>query len=224
MRKTGETAAARAASAAATSPFGIGTGRRFHLATEAADLDGVWLGCWPRWVLERVGLFDPEMAVDEDEELSQRITDAGGRIRFDPSISAVYLSRSSWRGLFRQYARYGMYKVRAIQKRPSIFRWRHLAPAALVAVVAVGAISAVFGPLGPVLAAAVVIAWLAAAVVFARRVAGDFDTSVAAVVAAFACLHVGYGAGSWVGLIRFAPSWFVGRRGTAPPLPPRSDG
>jgi glycosyltransferase involved in cell wall biosynthesis len=109
MRKVGTTRAARAASAATTSPFGIGGGRRFHLLRESTDVDSVWLGCWPRWVFERVGLFDPELVQDQDEELNQRILEAGGRIRFDPAIAASYLSRASWRGLARQYFRYGMF-------------------------------------------------------------------------------------------------------------------
>ena len=82
----------------------------------------------PRWVFERVGLFDAELAQDQDEELNQRIIDAGGRVRFDPSISAAYDSRATWQGLFRQYFRYGVSKVRTIQKRPRILRARHLVP------------------------------------------------------------------------------------------------
>ena len=81
MIKTGTTAAARAASAATSSPFGIGGGsRRHHLVSEPADLDSVWPGCYPRWVFERVGLFDTEMVHNQDEELNRRILEAGGRI------------------------------------------------------------------------------------------------------------------------------------------------
>ena len=103
MRKDGTTRAGRAASAATTSSFGVGGGRRFHLLDVPTDTDSVWLGCWPRWVFERVGMFDPELAQDQDEELNQRIVDAGGRVRFDPTISAQYESRATWFGLFRQY-------------------------------------------------------------------------------------------------------------------------
>lgn len=224
MRKIGLTPAARAASAATTSPFGIGGGPRFHLLTEPTDIDSVWLGCWPRWVFERVGLFDPEMVQDQDEELNQRILDAGGRIRFDPSISAAYLSRASWRRLYRQYFRYGMYKIRGIQKRPTVFRLRHLVPAVLVAVVVGGAVAGLVGPLGPGAALAALVAWLGAAIYFAGPVARDFETTVPHVVAAFACLHAGYGIGTWAGLVRFAPRWFVDRHGTVPTLAPKTDG
>ena len=220
MRKIGGTRAARAASAATTSPFGIGGGQRFHLVTMPQDVDSVWLGCWPRWVFERVGLFDPELVQDQDEELNQRIIDAGGRIRFDPAISAGYLSRASWRGLWRQYFRYGMYKVRAIQKRPSILRARHLVPAALVALVIGVMLAGLATPWGFAAAITIVTAWLIAAVYFAMHVAREFEASVADVVLAYACLHVGYGLGMWVGFIRFAPRWFIDRRGAIPRLDP----
>ena len=56
----------------------IGGGRRHHLATEPADVETIWPGCWPRWVFEEIGLFDPEMVRNQDDELNQRIRDAGG--------------------------------------------------------------------------------------------------------------------------------------------------
>jgi hypothetical protein len=218
MTKVGATVAGGAASAATTSPFGIGGGRRFHLVRDAVDVDSVWLGCWPRWVFERVGLFDPEMVQDQDEELNQRILDAGGRIRFDPSIGATYVSRASWRGLLRQYFRYGLFKVRAIQKRPSVLRWRHLAPAGLVAVVVGGLAGGLIVPWAPLVAASLAIVWLGAAAWFARQVAGEFGASVPGVIAAYACLHVGYGVGMWVGLVRFGHRWVVRRQGSVPTL------
>jgi glycosyltransferase involved in cell wall biosynthesis len=173
QRKTGRTPAARAAAAANTSAFGIGGGRH-HLATDAVDVDTVWLGCWPRWVLEEVGLFDPEMVRNQDDEHNQRIRDAGGRIRFDPSIAAIYVSRASWRGLIKQHFGYGLYKVRGIQKRPRLLRPRHLAPAAFVgAVVGAGALSLVRPRVAAPGLGALLALWFGSAVLAARRVADD---------------------------------------------------
>jgi glycosyltransferase involved in cell wall biosynthesis len=221
MVKTGETPAARAASAGATSPFGIGGGLRYHLVSEPVDLPHVWLGCWPRWVFERVGLFDPEMIRNQDEELNRRILDAGGRIRFDPSISAVYLSRRSWKGIVRQYFTYGIYRVRAVQKHPSMLRVRHLLPPAFVGLVVVSAVAALVVPVAGLLTLALVVAWLIGATWYARSVARRHDSTVPEVIAAYACLHLAYGTGVWVGLIRFAPRWFMDRRGKVPTLAPR---
>lgn len=218
IRKVGQTPAARAASAATSSAFGIGGGRRFHLLTEAQDVDTLWPGCWPRWVFERIGLFDPEMIQNQDDELNQRILDAGGRIRFDPSISATYLSRGSWRGLLRQYFRYGLYKVRGFQKRPALLRPRHLVPAALVAAIAAALVLAVVTPWALAALGLGAVAWLTAAVGFGRRVGPVHDARLRDVIIAYACLHVGYGLGIWAGLVRFLPRWFVDRAGSVPVL------
>jgi glycosyltransferase involved in cell wall biosynthesis len=223
IRKVGLTSAARAAAAATSSPFGIGGGRRFHLLAQAEDVDTLWPGCWPRWVFERIGLFDPEMVQNQDDEFNQRIIDSGGRIHFDPAISAAYFSRGTWRGLFRQYLRYGVYKVRGFQKRPALLRLRHLVPAGLVAAAVGLLILALVTPWGLVgfgLGAGV---WLVAAISFARRVAPAYDSTIAGVVVAYACLHIGYGLGTWAGLVRFSRRWFTDRAGSIPRIEPLTD-
>ena len=49
-----------------------------------------------RWVQEArkkgVGLFDPEMIQNQDDEMNQRILDHGGRIRLDPAVAPASLS------------------------------------------------------------------------------------------------------------------------------------
>jgi len=223
IEKIGDTRAGRAASAATSSPFGIGGGRRFHNLTTAADVDTLWPGCWPRWVFERIGLFDPEMVQNQDDELNQRILDAGGRIRFDPSIAASYHSRASWRGLLRQYYRYGMFKVRGLQKRPGLLRLRHLVPAALVAGAVVTLALAIVSPVGLILFGLGAAAWLLAAVWSAARIAPAYDARVPDVVVAFACVHIGYGVGMWAGLVRYARGFLGDRPTTVPTLERRGE-
>ena len=223
IRKIGTTRAARAAAAATSSPFGIGGGNRFHLLAAAHDVDTLWPGFWPRWVFERVGLFDPEMIQNQDDEMNQRILDRGGRIRLDPAVGVAYFSRGSWRALFRQYARYGLFKVRGFQKRPAGLRIRHLIPAGLVAGAA-GGIVLLLTPgrsVGLVVLAAGSLAWVGSATWFARRVAGQYASTVPDVVLAYACIHVGYGVGMWAGLVRFAPRWLRDRAGQVPSLAAR---
>lgn len=224
IQKVGQTPAARAAAAAASTSFGIGGGARYHLAVEAQDVDTLWPGCWPRWVFERVGLFDPEMVQNQDDEFNQRILEAGGRVRFDPSISATYFARGTWRGLFRQYYRYGFYKVRGFQKHPASLRARHLVPSLTVIAVPVSlAISVSAPPVGLALIAIGAIAWLASATLAARTVVTTFGTTIPHALVAFACLHASYGCGTLVGIVRFGPRWFIDRSGTAPTLEPLLD-
>jgi hypothetical protein len=100
-------------------------------------------------------------------------------------------------------------------------RLRHLIPPALLAVIVVSGLLALAVPAAGLVAVAALAAWLICATVFARRVAGQHGSAVPEVIAAYACIHVAYGTGVWVGLVRFAPRWFVDRRGSAPSLPGR---
>jgi glycosyltransferase involved in cell wall biosynthesis len=220
IRKVGLTSAARAAAAATSSPFGVGGGKRFHLLSEPQYVDTLWPGCWPRWVFERVGLFDPEMVQNQDDEFNQRIIEAGGTIRFEPTISAAYISRASWHGLVRQYFRYGMYKVRGIQKRPRLLRPRHLVPAIMVASAVGTLLLGMLTPWGLLAFGLESAAWLAAAIFFGRRVAPTYGATLFGMVVAYACLHVSYGLGTWVGLVRFGRRWFTDRAGSVPRLDP----
>jgi hypothetical protein len=112
-----------------------------------------------------------------------------------------------------------MYKVRSIQKHPSMLRVRHLAPAALIAFVGVSASLGLMGvAMGWLAVAGVLAAWMLTAVAFARRATADNASPTRDVVIAFACLHVAYGLGTWTGLLRFLPRWFINRRGSAPRL------
>ncbi len=67
----------------------------------------VFLGSFRRSAFERVGLFDEAYPPHEDYELNERIRSTGGRIIFSPAIRTRYHVRSRLRALGRQYYRYG---------------------------------------------------------------------------------------------------------------------
>ncbi|MBE7548661.1 putative succinoglycan biosynthesis protein ExoA [Candidatus Kuenenia stuttgartiensis] len=132
MVTVGETWLACVISLAQSSFFGVGgvafrTGRR-----QGCYVDTVAFGAYRRNVFNRIGGFDEELVRNQDDEFNFRLTQSGGKIRMDPSIRSVYYSRSSLRGLWKQYFQYGFYKVRVIQKRGAVPSWRHLIPAVFV--------------------------------------------------------------------------------------------
>ena len=73
MRPVGRTSFGRAVAAATSSPIGIGNGR-FHYATEACDVETVYLGTFDRRTIVAVGGYD-EAGIQwaaEDQELAFR--------------------------------------------------------------------------------------------------------------------------------------------------------
>jgi hypothetical protein len=182
----------------------------------------VFLGMWPRWVFERVGLFDEELVRNQDDELSYRIRHGGGRIWFDPRIVTSYYPRGTLRGLFSQYRQYAMWKVRVLQMHPGALRWRHWVPMSMVAFVVGSAVIGIWWPLAWLGTVASVATYLAAVTVASGRLRRS-GISMPSLVATFITLHSAYGLGFWQGLVRFAPRWFIRRSGHPARLEPASE-
>jgi succinoglycan biosynthesis protein ExoA len=121
----------RAIAAALQSPFSFGS-TRGHNPNYEGMVDTVYLGCWPRHVFDRIGMFDEELVRNQDDEFNLRLTRAGGKIWQSPRIRSWYRPRGSIRALFRQYMQYGYWKVRVIQKHRIPASVRHLIPGVFV--------------------------------------------------------------------------------------------
>lgn len=207
MDAVADAAFGRAVSLATSSPFGVG-GARFHYSPREEDVDTVYMGAWRRDVFRRLGGFDEEMVRNQDDELSYRIRERGGRIVLDPAIRSRYYPRSTLRTLWRQYFQYGYWKVRVMQKHPLQMRARHFAPPALAAALALGALLAPF-------AAPIRLGFLALALIYLLALLGASSwtarradlASAPWLPVVFAILHLAYGAGFLVGLLRFGGRW-----------------
>lgn len=209
MIPVGTTAEGKAIAAACASPFAVPTA--FHVGQAGQFTDTVYLGAWPRWVLDRVGGYDTRMILNEDYELNVRIRQAGGRIYLSPAIQSRYYGRQTLGALARQYFRYGRAKVGALRKAPTSLRPRQLvAPAFVTALVAVVplAIASLAAHLGWLFVAwlAVMLAYvalnLAFAFVAARRAGMGLFWRIPP---AFATIHVAWGAGFWAGVVSRSP-------------------
>jgi glycosyltransferase involved in cell wall biosynthesis len=121
-----------AIAAAFQSPFG-GGGARAHNPDYEGRVDTAYLGCWPREVFDRIGLFDEELVRNQDDEFNLRLTRAGGKIWQSPRIKSWYSPRRNLGALFKQYMQYGYWKVRVIQKHKLPASIRHLIPGGFVA-------------------------------------------------------------------------------------------
>ena len=190
----------KAIAIATSSPLGVGDARHNYALTPQC-VDAVFPGIWPREVFDRIGLFDPAMVANEDNELSHRIRLAGGRIWYDPEIVVRYEPRASLRALFGQYRRYGLGKVLVFRKHHGGLRWRHLVPAAWMVWMAGGLVLAIAWPAGRVI-------WAAGILAYAVLVSlGSLGLSRRGgrphlIAASLVTLHAAYGTGTWQGILR----------------------
>lgn len=197
--RTSETPMQHAIAIATSSRIGVGDSAHNYAAT-AGWVETVFPGFWRRDTFERVGLFDPEMTANEDNELSHRIRRAGGRIWYEPSIEIAYVPRATLAGLFAQYRRYARGKLRVLRKHHGGLRWRHVVPALWL-----GAL--VGGLVGGLLAPWILVVWAIGVGAYGLTI---LATSLRLqrpgvawwrIAAAFMTLHLAYGIGSWQGLL-----------------------
>jgi succinoglycan biosynthesis protein ExoA len=127
MRAVGNDYKSRAIAYAYNSPFGLGGGKAHNHELEG-EVEGVYPGCWPRRVFERVGLFDERLIRNQDIEFEARLRKSGGRIFMTPAIKTEYYCRPDLKGLWIQNFRNGLWNVRTSRISPGTLRLRHFVP------------------------------------------------------------------------------------------------
>lgn len=206
LETVGEGPWAEAIAAAMSSRFGVGNSTFRVGSTTARDVDTVAFPVFRRAALEAAGPFDEELVRNQDDEYSYRLRKLGWRVRLDPGLAARYFSRARPGRLARQYFEYGFWKVRVLQKHPAQMSVRQFVPPTFVLAL-LGGIALVPWSAVPLvlLVSAYLVGVGAAAATCGRRPA-----VAARLPLVFPLLHLAYGSGFCLGLVRFLGRW--GRR------------
>lgn len=204
-----------AIAAAMAHPFGSG-GAKYRRSDRPCWVDTIFLGAWRRDVALAVGGFDPSWKINADYEFNIRLRRAGYGLFLSPSIKSTYFPRASVSELARQYFRYGFWRVRTVLAHPRDVKLRQfVAPLFLLSVATALALAPhALWPLALVLGTYVLGATIAA-------VQAGMMSKVAYVPAlpiVFATMHLFWGTGFLVGLVRWAPeAAHLRRSGSADP-------
>ncbi|MGE0128174.1 MAG: glycosyltransferase family 2 protein [Blastocatellales bacterium] len=221
LETIGETATARVIAAAMSSKFGVG-GSAFRTVKDKTMLtDTVAFPAYTRAAIERAGPFDEELVRNQDDEYNYRLRKLGAKILLADDVRARYYSRGSIRSLIRQYFQYGYWKVRVLQKHPKQMAPRQFIPPLFVASLLMSAPFALIlssGASEPLAASAwaltaiicccYVIANLVVSARLSRKIGWPHSVLLPLV---FASIHLSYGLGFLLGLIKFAPRWSESR-------------
>ena len=194
---------------AMSSMFGVGgTAFRTGGNHRTESVDTIAFPAYTRDAIEKAGPFDEELVRNQDDEYNYRLRKLGRRILLSPTIRSRYYSRSSLRSLWRQYYQYGYWKVRVLQKHPLQMKWRQFVPPLFVLTLLMSGAAAIFfrpaTPLLLLIAGCYVIANLTASILVARTTSWS---ALLLLPVIFAILHLSYGLGFLVGLIRFWNRW-----------------
>src|SRR5262245_32330 len=180
-------------------PLGAGDAAyRIRSAHAVTDMDTVPFGCFTRATWQLVGGLNESLLGNEDYEFNYRVRRAGLAVRLDPMMHSTYVARASLGALALQYFRYGWCKMQMLRQHPASLRWRQTVPVAFVATLLVLALTALFFKPAAILLALVVLAYFlalttASFLICARE--GGWHRLVA-LVAAFASIHMCWGAGA----------------------------
>jgi glycosyltransferase involved in cell wall biosynthesis len=188
-------------------PFGVGNSR-FRTSGKAGYVDSLAFGAYKKSVFERIGNFDTELVRCQDDDFNYRLRKHGGKIYFTPEIKSFYYPRSNLKKLWKQYFYYGFWKVRVLQKHPKQMQVRQFVPPAFVFSLILSLL------MGPLFSDKVwlwlsnyflyIFASFSAAMGISLKKGIRFLPILPAI---FAILHLSYGAGFLIGLIRFAGKW-----------------
>ncbi len=208
MRSIGEDHISQVTALAMSSKFGVGNSS-FRTETGQTKLaDTVPFPAYTRAIIEKVGLFDEELVRNQDDEYNYRIREAGGKILLAEDVKSEYYSRGSLKKLWKQYFQYGFWKVRVLQKHPRQMSLRQFVPLAFVLALILTILLSLLAPWGwkalPALVGAYLLANLSVSVVTAS---GQGEKKLLLLPLAFAIIHLSYGLGFLLGLIKFWNRW-----------------
>ncbi len=202
-RTTGRTLVQRALSAVQKTKLAFAAGAELARGSEPVP---ALLGAVRRRVFDRVGMFDPGTRVEEDDELSHRITQTGGAVTVRRDIVVHKAEAGSFKDLFKRQYLLGRSRARRTIKERRLASVRTLGPLALVvgggALVATSSVQ----PITPFALGAYALLTGAAAVRVAKT---EGFVTIPIAWAAYPVMHVAHGVGFGTGLVRaiVRPDW-----------------
>jgi hypothetical protein len=170
-------------------------------------VDSVNFPSYRRAAVERTGPFDEEIGCDEDDDYNCRLRSLGGKVLLADDVRSRLFCRRSLGGLWRQFFRYGYWKVRVLQKNPRQMSARQFVPPLFVAALLACLAAASFERAGRVPLLTLTATYLLSSVLASVANAARAGFGAVLLPLVFAVLHVSYGSGFLLGLIRFRSGW-----------------
>ncbi len=208
IETVGETAIAKTISIAMSSVFGVGRTFGRTVKNRKMVVDTIAFPAYKHDIINRFGEFDEELLCNEDDEYHYRICKHGGQLVLAPSIRSRYYCRDSFAKLWHQYIKYGLWKVRVLQKHPHQIRLHKFVPPVFVGSLLISLFLAVLWPLVWYIFTSILGIYL-----FANLIASLWAMSrnnwnpLFWLPVTYAIIHIGYGLGFLIGLVKFAHKW-----------------
>ncbi len=200
MAAKGKSSFQKAVAWAYTSRFGVG-GAAYHVGGAAGEAESAYLGIFKKSALARVGGYNEEIIRGEDWDLAQRIKQTGGLVWFSPELQVTYWPRGRFNRLVKQFYSTGVWRGELTRRNFANASKRYFAPPLALAAILVGLIVLCTGHVLGLLPAALYLLGVAGLAITAPQLSLKARIGV---LVALPTMHLSWGYGFWVGLIRGA--------------------
>jgi glycosyltransferase involved in cell wall biosynthesis len=201
LKNIGKDKASQIISLALTSPFGVGNAH-FRTGRKDGYVDTVAFGAYRREIFSLIGLFNADLARNQDDEFNYRLCKAGGKIWLVSDTSVNYYVRSSLKKIRKQYFHDGYWKVYVNSKHRVVTTLRQLIPFLFVLFLISGLFISMVSSCFFIFYVSILVIYLILAFIFAAKLTINIDR-ILRIILTFFIIHISYGTGYLKGVIDF---------------------
>lgn len=185
-------------------PLGVGNSAFRTGIDKEKEVDTVPFGCWRREVFEKFGEYDERLVRNQDIELSKRIIRGGGKIVIIPDTYCTYYARETFGKLAKNNYGNGKWNILTVWYTNQLksLSIRHFIPLLFLLSLIVPLLAAIIWAPLAYLSLLSLIAYTSVVAIVSAKLARAKNLSFIQLVKTFLALHLSYGWGSFVGILK----------------------
>ena len=184
--------------------FGVGNSIFRTGIDHEQEVETVPFGCWRKEVFEKYGKYDVRLVRNQDIELNKRIIRGGGKIYILPDTYCTYLARETWKALAKNNYGNGKWNILTVYytKMFSSLSLRHFIPLLfLLSLIVPLLLGLIWWPFALVSVVSL-LAYTGLLSAVSLKLANDKNLNYIYLLITFFVLHLSYGWGSLMGIIK----------------------
>lgn len=184
--------------------FGVGNSTFRTGIDHEQEVETVPFGCWPKRVFEKYGKYDVRLVRNQDIELNKRIIRGGGKIYILPDTYCTYLARETWHALAKNNYGNGKWNILTVYytRQFSSLSVRHFIPLLfLLSLIVPSLLALIWWPF-VLISIVSLIAYVTLLSVVSLRLSIQKQLKFIYLLTTFIVLHLSYGWGSLMGILK----------------------
>lgn len=184
--------------------FGVGNSTFRTGIDGVQEVETVPFGCWRRVVFKKYGYYDVRLVRNQDIELNKRIIHGGGKIVIIPDTYSTYLARETFSKLAQNNFGNGKWNILTVFYTGEIrsLSLRHFVPLGFIIGLFIPLIVGIFWRPAVAMTVLVLLLYLITLGIVSVKLVVAKKLNFFFLLCTFAVLHVSYGCGSLVALLK----------------------